>query len=108
MSILTLGLPVQAAESIAQAFSIPIIVALRSILGIGILGVVTVLAVVFKPLILGTVRAAQLVVQPRMSMHQRQLLRRLEGAQLLNRLAMDVDATQPNLAAEMRYLAARG
>ena len=108
MSILTLAYPVQAAISLAQTFSSSVVLALRSVLGIGILGVVTVFVMVFKPLIVGFLRAVHLVIQPRISAQQRQLLQRLEGVQLLNQLAKDVDATQPNLAAEMRYLAARG
>ncbi|MGZ3238806.1 MAG: hypothetical protein ACXWJK_00160 [Burkholderiaceae bacterium] len=108
MSILTLAYPAQAAVSIAQTFSGAVALALRSVVGISILGIVTFLAIVFKPLILGSLRAVQLVIQPRVSAQQRRLLLRLEGVQLLNRLAKDADATQPNLAAEMRYLAARG
>ena len=108
MSILTLAFPAQAAVSVAQAFSSAVAFSLRSVLEISILGVVAVFVMVFKPLIVGSLRAAQLVIHPRVSAGQRQLLRRIEGAQLLNRLAKDADATQPNLAAEMRYLAARG
>ncbi|MGZ5817538.1 MAG: hypothetical protein ACXWJD_02215 [Burkholderiaceae bacterium] len=108
MSILTLAYPAQAAASVVQTFGSVVAVTLRSVLGIGIVGLIAIFATVFKPLIVGTLRAAQLVIQPRVSAQQRQLLRRLEGAQLLNRLAREADATQPSLAAEMRYLAARG
>jgi hypothetical protein len=92
----------------AQTFTGAFGVALRSILAVGALGLVAFLAVVFKPLILGSARALRLVVHPRTSAQQRQLLRRFEGAQLLGRLAKEADSTQPGLAAEMRYLAARG
>ena len=108
MTILTLVYPAQAAASMAQAFAGPFAVAFRSALGVGILGLVAIVTMVFKPLIIGALRASQLVIQPRKSAQQRCLLQRLEGVQLLNRLANDADATQPNLAAEMRYLAARG
>jgi hypothetical protein len=108
MTILTLVFPAQVAASMAQAFVGPFAVALRSALGVAILGLIAMFGVIFKPLIMGVLRAGQLVIQPRKSAQQRRLLQRLEGVQLLNRLASDVDATQPNLAAEMRYLAARG
>jgi hypothetical protein len=108
MSILTLAFPAQAAVSAMQVLSGAAAFAVRSILEISILGVIAVFVMVFKPLIVGSLRAAQLVTHPRVSAAQRQLLRRIEGAQLLNQLAKDADATQPNLAAEMRYLAARG
>jgi hypothetical protein len=108
MTILTLAYPVQAAASLAETFSGAFGVALRSILAAGALGLVAFLAVVFKPLIVGSARALQLVVRPRMSAQQRQLLRRMEGTQMLTQLAKEADSTQPGLAAEMRYLAARG
>jgi hypothetical protein len=105
MSILTLAYPAQAAvATVAQTFS----GALRSVLGIGILSLVAALAVVFKPLMTGLRQIGRLAVHPRMSDHERSLVQQWEGAQLLNHLAKEAEATQPNLAAEMRYLAARG
>ncbi|HEY8102045.1 MAG TPA: hypothetical protein VIF82_14975 [Burkholderiaceae bacterium] len=108
MSILTLAYPAQAAVSVAQTFAGFFAGALRSALGIAAFGLIAIFAMVFKPLIIGVLRAGRLVIQPRVSAQQRQLLLKLEGVQLLNKLAKDADATQPNLAAEMRYLAARG
>jgi hypothetical protein len=108
MSILTLAYPAQEATAIVQAFSSSFVATLRPMLGAGILAIIGVFAVVFKPVVIGVLRAVQLVIQPKVSVAQTQLLERLEGAQMLNQLAKDADATQPNLAAEMRYLAARG
>lgn len=108
MSILTLAYPAQAAASIAQTFGSLFAVTLRSALGVGIIGVIALFTMVFRPLIIGALRAGRLVIQPRVSAQQRQLLQRLKGVQLLDRLAKEADVTQPNLAAEMRYLAARG
>lgn len=104
MSILTLAYPVQAATSLAQGFS----GALRAIVGVGVVGIMAVVTVVFKPLAAALQKVARSAVHPRMSKQQRKLLSEWEGSQLLNELAKEVDATQPSLAAEMRYLAARG
>jgi hypothetical protein len=108
MSILTLAYPAQEAAAIVQAFSGSIAATLRPMLGAGILAIIGVFAVVFKPVVIGVLRTAQLVFRPKVPTAQIQLLNRLEGVRMLNQLAKDVDATQPNLAAEMRYLAARG
>ena len=108
MSILTLAYPAQEAASIVQAFSSSFVATLRPMLGAGILAIIGVFAIVFKPLVIGVLHTAQVLARPKVSVTQTQLLERLEGARMLNQLAKDAEATQPTLAAEMRYLAARG
>ena len=108
MSILTLAYPAQAAAAIAQSLPGSFVAVVRSILEIGIVGAIALSGLVFKPLIAGVVRTIRLVIQPRVSAQQRHLLSRWEGVQQLNQLAKDADATQPTLAAELRYLATRG
>jgi hypothetical protein len=56
----------------------------------------------------GSFRPRQLAVSPALSAQQRYVEARIEGANQLNRLAREADTTQPNLAAELRYIAARG
>jgi hypothetical protein len=78
---------------------------LRPLLGLGLLAA---LAMVFKPLIIGFLRAALLVLKPRQSQEQRKTRNALHGVRMLNHMAKEVDATQPSLASELRMLAARG
>ena len=77
----------------------------RPLFGLGLLAA---LAVVFKPLLSGFLRAALLVLKPRQSREQRATYNQLHGVLMLNRLAREVDATQPSLASELRMLALRG
>jgi hypothetical protein len=108
MSVLSLAYPAQAAINYVQTFSGSFASLARMFLGLGVFTILASVAMVFKPLILGVVRTVTLVIRPRVSLQQRLLKQRWEGVQLLNCFARDVEATQPNLAAEMRYLAARG
>lgn len=107
MSIVTLILPTEAAVSLVEAVSGYLSVLARFAWNLGIFGILASLTIVFRPLIVGLLRTAKLIVQPRLTSQQRLLRRRWQGAELLNRLANQAEATQPNLAAEMRYLAAR-
>lgn len=108
MSILMLAYPAQAAASLAQSLPGAFVSVVRSIWEIGVVGGIALFAVVFKPLIVGVFKTIRLVIQPRVSLQQRRLLSRWQGVQLLNRMAKDADATQPTLAAELRYFATRG
>jgi hypothetical protein len=101
MSMLAIAFPAEAAISVAQAFW----GALRPMLGIGIFATALVL---FRPLIIGLLRAALLVLSPRKSLNERRASNAAHGARKLNRLAREMEATQPNLAAELRWVAARG
>ena len=65
------------------------------------------LLVVFKPLLIGLLRAALLVLKPRQPLEERQARHLAVGRRLLNALAKDFDATQPSQAAELRWLASR-
>jgi hypothetical protein len=79
--------------------------AARPLLGIGL---VAVFVWLFKPLISGLGRASLLLFRksdPIAKQQQREMLRAVIA---LNRMARDVEADQPNLAAELRQLASRG
>jgi hypothetical protein len=71
-------------------------------------GILATLLLIFKPLAIGLLRAALLVLKPRQSLEQRSALSKLRGAIALNRMAREMENIQPNLAAELRMLAGRG
>jgi hypothetical protein len=77
----------------------------RPLLG---LGIIAALLVAFKPLLVGVLRAALLVISPRKSLEERNARRKVKSALAVNLLAREFDATQPNQAAELRSLASRG
>ncbi|HYD96959.1 MAG TPA: hypothetical protein VEC01_16645 [Noviherbaspirillum sp.] len=97
MSALSLAIPAEAIIAHAMAIS-------RPLLGLGVLAAVMVM---FKPLLVGLLRAALLVVKPRKSLEERAARSMLESVMMLNRMARDLDRTQPGLANELRALAAR-
>lgn len=72
------------------------------------IGLLVTIAMIFKPLLVGLLRAALLVLQPRVSYDERSSRRTLSSVLMLNRMANDLDLSQPSLAAEMRLLASRG
>lgn len=72
------------------------------------LGVFAILLFVFKPLTYGLLRAALLVLKPHQSLQQRNSYSNQRGVLMLNRMANELDMTQPNLAAELRLRASRG
>ena len=100
MSILAIAFPAEAAVPVAQAF----VNAARPLIGLGILAT---LLLLFKPLIVGMLRAALLVVSPRKSLQERKAHNNMQGALMLNRMARELDSSQPSLAAELRLLAGR-
>lgn len=104
MSILTIAFPAEAALPALQAFAANAMNIARPLLGIGVLAAVL---VVFKPLLLGLLRAALLVVKPRRTLEERSARRMLESVLMLNRMARDLDRTHPSLANELRSIASR-
>jgi len=93
MLISSLAIP---AEAVANAA--------RPLIGLGIFAA---LLVLFKPLVAGVLRAALLVITPRKSLEERKAREKFKGILMLNRMAREYEYTQPNLAAELRSLAAR-
>lgn len=77
----------------------------RPLLGLGLFAS---FLMFFKPIISGLLRAALLVLKPRRSLDQRKARNTLRSVLMLNRMARELDVAQPNLAAELRLLAARG
>ncbi|WP_334191049.1 hypothetical protein [Noviherbaspirillum sp.] len=104
MSILTIAFPVQAALPTVQVFAGAVAPLARPLIGLGAL---IALFMVFKPLLMGLLRAALLVVNPRLSLEERRSRRTLRSVLMVNRLAQDVESSQPGLAAELRHLAAQ-
>ncbi len=104
MSLLSAAFPLQAALPAAEVIAGSAMAVARPALGLGVLAV---FALMFKPLLIGLLRAALLVVKPRQSIEQRIARRNMKDLLLLNRLAHEVEACQPNLAVELRNLAAR-
>lgn len=76
----------------------------RPLIGLGLLAAVLVF---FKPLLVGMLRAALLVIKPAQTRAQRSAREIFAGVSLVRRMARDVEATQPGLAAELRAIAAR-
>lgn len=100
MSFLMTAVPLQAAAPFAQAVS----AFARPTLG---LSAVATFLMIFKPLLSGVLRAAWIAIKPRQSLEQRASRRKLSGVLMLNRLANEYEKSQPNLAAELRFLAGR-
>lgn len=105
MSILSIAFPAEAALPALQAFAGNALSLARPVLGLGVLAAVL---VAFKPLLVGLLRAALLVVKPRKSLEERSERRILQSMLMLNRMAREYETTQPSLAAELRSIAARG
>lgn len=104
MSILTIAFPAEAALPAAQAFAANAVAVARPLLGLGVLAA---LLLAFKPLLLGVLRAALLVVKPRRSLEEREARRTLQSIMMINRMARDLDGSQPGLANELRSIASR-
>ncbi len=71
------------------------------------LGVAAMFLVVFRPLVLGILRAVVLFVKPRKTLDQCILQHRFNGMSAINRMANEYSHSQPNFAAELRNLATR-
>lgn len=105
MSIFTIAFPVQAAVPVAGAVAGAAVSFARPLLGFSAVAAVLVM---FKPLLLGLLRAALLLVKPRRSLEERQARRTMKSILMLNRMAREYDSIHPSLAAELRSIAARG
>ncbi|MFL9927148.1 hypothetical protein PQR62_22940 [Herbaspirillum lusitanum] len=104
MSILAIAFPAEAAIPLAQSLIGTTAAFVRPVLGLGALFT---LLMVFKPLVIGVLRAALLLVKPRKSLEQRIAQHKFSGVMMLNRMANQYSHSQPNFAAELRSLAAR-
>lgn len=104
MSILSVAFPAEAALPALQVFAANAVSMVRPLVGLSILAA---LLVVFKPLLIGLLRAALLVIKPRRSLEERSARRMLESVLMLHRVARDVEYTHPSLASELRAIAAR-
>jgi len=69
-------------------------------------GAVCALLVVFKPLLTGLVRAAMLVVSPKLSKEELLQRRQMRDAMLLKRMLNSMEG-EPSHVAELRAIAAR-
>jgi len=104
MSMLSLALPAEAALPLVQTFGAAALNLVRPLIGLSILAVFLML---FKPLLIGVLRAALLVVKPRQTLEERAARRLLQSVLMLQRAARDVEVTHPSLACELRAMAAR-
>lgn len=104
MSIWAIGFPAEAAISVVETLALMLARFSRPLLGWGALAGVMLL---FKPLLIGLLQAALLVIQPRRSLSQRSARERLRDALLLARLVNHFETSHPSQAAELRLLAAR-
>lgn len=102
MSIWALAFPVEAALPLAETAVVTAARFSRPLLG---LGATAGLLMLFKPLLIGILQAAILVLRPRQSLAQRSAAQKLRDALLLNGLARHIEESQPNQAAELRALA---
>jgi hypothetical protein len=102
MSLLSFALPAETALFDVPFLLSTAIAAVRPLLG---LGATAALAMYFKPLLSGILRAALLLIKPRKSFEQRVAQNQIIGRKLARRMANDQAGSQPNLAAELRGLA---
>jgi hypothetical protein len=105
MSFLNIAFPVASAMPVAEVALSSIISSARPLLGIGILAT---MLIVFKPIIVGMLRAALLVLQPKLTRDEKSAKRNLRNVLTIRRIANDLDNSSPSMAAELRALAARG
>lgn len=104
MSILSIAFPAEAALPALQVIASNALNIARPLLGLGVLAAVL---VVFKPLLVGLLRAALLVVKPRQSLEERSTRSIMQSVLMVNRMARDLEDTHPSLANELRSIAAR-
>jgi hypothetical protein len=97
--------PAEAAIPVANTLIGVAASAARPVIGLGIFAT---LLVLFKPLLTGLLQAALLVISPRKSLKERKARNSVKGAMMLNRMARDLDSSEPSLAAELRSIASRG
>ena len=104
MSIFALAGPMQVAFPVLRNLGAIAFGVLRPLFSLSVLVAVTIL---FKPLIVGVVRAAVVMVKPHESVAIRRINSHLRSVRMLNRMAREMDTSQPNVAAELRSFAAR-
>ena len=105
MNFLNIAFPATSALPVAEAVISTLIASFRPLLGLGVL---TTMLVVFKPLLAGMLRALKLAVFPNKTREEKSALRNLRSMLAVRNIANDLDSTSPNMAAELRALAARG
>jgi hypothetical protein len=104
MSVLSIAFPVEATLPALQVIGGNLVAILRPMMGFGALAAIL---VVFKPLLIGLLRAALLVIKPRQTLEERSARTLLQSALMLNHMARDLEAAHPSLAAELRSFASR-
>lgn len=104
MSILTIAFPAEAAFPAFQVVAANAMSIARPLLGLGVLAA---LLVVFKPLLVGLLRAALLVIKPRKSLEERSARSIMRSVLMINSMARDLECTHPSLANELRSIASR-
>lgn len=104
MSFLTIAIPAQGVAPAAEFALATLIANVRPLLGMGILAT---MLVVFKPLLLGVLRAATLIVHPRLTRAERVARRRAHDLADLSRAARELEDSCPAMSAELRALVAR-
>jgi hypothetical protein len=105
MTLLSIAIPLQAAIPAAETFIGAVAPIARPLLG---LSAVVAFLLIFKPLLVGLLRAALLLVKPRQSIAERKVRSALRDVVMLNRMARELESSQPSLAAELRGFACRG
>ena len=104
MSILNIAFPAQVLFQDAAVFAGTAVSVARPVLRFSALAAVL---MVFRPMLIGILRAAALVVKPRRSLEERNADRSLRDVLALNHLAREYEMNHPSLAAELRSIAAR-
>lgn len=105
MNFLNIAFPASSALPVAEIAISAIVAAARPLLGLGVLAT---MLVAFKPLLLGMVRAALLLVHPSKTREQKSALRNLSNLRAIHQVANNLDSSSPAMAAELRALASRG
>lgn len=104
MSILALGLSAESMLDLIPGMAFDVSRLVRPLL---VISVMTVVILMFRPLLIGLLRAALLLVHPRPTFEQRRARARFSTAVLLTRLVTRGERLDPGQAAELRNLAAR-
>jgi hypothetical protein len=103
-SILGTDYPVQSLVPAMQSFTSTAVLYSRPLLCLVIL---MMLLTIFRPMVVGVFQAIRLVFSPRLTLEERNGRRILQGVLTLNRMARDLESSEPSQAAELRQLASR-
>ena len=104
-TFLNIAFPATSALPVAEVAISALVAAARPLIGLSIL---TTMLLVFKPLITGMLRALKLAVFPNKTREEKSAMRNLRSMLAVRNIANELDSTSPNMAAELRALAARG